>query len=293
MFHVICPDPLVLYAFMGSHPCIYSVPTSRPFFVYVCVPWYRGIDRAYLDCITDHGGYPILCANSEEEHDFYRAAGFASVFCSHNAFLDWEIYQPLSGLRRYDFVINSVLLPYKRHSLIPAGYHFAMISQPGRDELAWEPFRPAWKNDKYLAAEAVNEIYAQSKLGLILSATEGACWSSTEYLLAGLPVISTPAKGGREIFYNPLNSLICEPTIQSVQCSVNDALQRQWDRDQIRNDCIELMKEHRMRFCRHLSQLAGIDGVEQLKMTFTNRLLRWFGSDDEARQYIQKFTAIP
>ena len=47
------------------------------------------------------------------------------------------------------------------------------------------------------------EIYAQSRCGLILSSEEGACFAATEYLLCGLPVVTTPSVGGREAFFDP------------------------------------------------------------------------------------------
>lgn len=40
----------------------------------------------------------------------------------------------------------------------------------------------------------------RGEVGLALSELEGACWASTEYLLCGLPVVSTPCSGGREVW---------------------------------------------------------------------------------------------
>ena len=54
----------------------------------------------------------------------------------------------------------------------------------------------------------------KAKCGLILSEHEGGCYSSTEYLLCGIPVVSCKnsknwSTGGREIYYNDYNSIQC------------------------------------------------------------------------------------
>ena len=62
-------------------------------------------------------------------------------------------------------------------------------------------------------------------MGLILSGNtgenkqgrfEGANYSTIEYLLSGLPVISTPNQGGRNYWLNSENSVQCEPNIDAV-----------------------------------------------------------------------------
>ena len=49
-------------------------------------------------------------------------------------------------------------------------------------------------------------------VGGVFSEEEGACWASSEYLLCGLPVVSTHSRGGRDVWYSGHNSLIVEPT---------------------------------------------------------------------------------
>lgn len=64
----------------------------------------------------------------------------------------------------------------------------------------------------YLQPAEVAAALNCSMLGGMFSAEEGTCWASTEYLLCGLPVISTPCCGGREVWHNDRNSLIVEPS---------------------------------------------------------------------------------
>ena len=57
-----------------------------------------------------------------------------------------------------------------------------------------------------LNTEEVRRILVQSRCGLALSAQEGAMYASGEYLLAGLPVVTTRSRGGRDAFTIPIMS---------------------------------------------------------------------------------------
>lgn len=64
---------------------------------------------------------------------------------------------------------------------------------------------PQYENGHYVhyfSIDKINEIYGQSRCGLILSAEEGACFAAMEYLLCGLPVVTTPNIGGRDEFFD-------------------------------------------------------------------------------------------
>lgn len=57
---------------------------------------------------------------------------------------------------------------------------------------------------------------ARADYGAILSTEEGNCRASHEYLMSGLPVLSTYSVGGREVFYDDDNSVLCAPTLEGV-----------------------------------------------------------------------------
>ncbi len=40
------------------------------------------------------------------------------------------------------------------------------------------------------------------RVGMCLSETEGAMFAAVEYLLCGLPVVSTPSQGGRDVWFD-------------------------------------------------------------------------------------------
>jgi len=68
---------------------------------------------------------------------------------------------------------------------------------------------------------------------------EGACFTIVEYLLCGLPVLSTkPADikglGGRELWLNKSNSHFVEATAEKVAYGVEYLAGRVFDRHEIR-----------------------------------------------------------
>ena len=70
-------------------------------------------------------------------------------------------------------------------------------------------------------------------------------YSSSEYLLCGLPVVSTESQGGRDYWFDDYNSIICEPNENLVKKSVEIMLEKldngEIDREKIRNMQIEKM----------------------------------------------------
>lgn len=99
------------------------------------------------------------------------------------------------------------------------------------DTLSEDDIYNLFKNNKNVKISFydsnIYENIKKTKVGLIFSPYEGACYASLEYLLAGLPVISCPSKGGRDVYYNERNSIIVEnPTPEKVKDAVKKAIQK-------------------------------------------------------------------
>lgn len=78
-------------------------------------------------------------------------------------------------------------------------------------------FLNADENYKKLNVKDIFEILTRSRCGIILSPYEAQCRAVAEYLLAGLPVLTTPSIGGRERFLTPSNSVICDPSETGIK----------------------------------------------------------------------------
>ena len=67
-----------------------------------------------------------------------------------------------------------------------------------------------------LPLSEVNRHLNRAGVGLCLSEREGAMFASTEYLLSGLPVVSTPSTGGRHVYYDEEYCWTVPPDPRSV-----------------------------------------------------------------------------
>jgi hypothetical protein len=199
----------------------------------------------------------IILANSLEEKEYYENnTEFNVVFGNHNAFIDENEYIIEDSPKLYNMVINSTFHDYKRTYLarnipnvvhigysqgsnmyIPDYGHLANFSNNSRNISDW----------KHLYPKEIVSIYNSSRIGGIFSHIEGACYSSSEYLLCGLPVLSTSSFGGRDIFYNNYNSVICNDDVDSVKNSFDMMMSNidKYDKYKIREEHIEKMDEIR------------------------------------------------
>ena len=76
-----------------------------------------------------------------------------------------------------------------------------------------------------------------------------------EYLLAGLPVVSTPSRGGRDVFFDPDYCIICEPDPVAVRLAVEQLQARNLPREEIRNRTLEKIAPLRRRFVELVDEL--------------------------------------
>jgi Iap family predicted aminopeptidase len=120
------------------------------------------------------------------------------------------------------------------------------------------------KNYKRLNKNEINDYYNQSLVGGIFSECEGACFASSQYLLAGLPVISINSVGGRDIWYNKDNSIICENLTEDSICEALEIAKQklqtgEFNREKIRNIHLKQMDEHRNTIINYIQDFLGND----------------------------------
>jgi glycosyltransferase involved in cell wall biosynthesis len=131
-------------------------------------------------------------------------------------------------------------------------------------------------NEKLIPMNNVIDIYNKSFCGGIFSEKEGACYSSSEYLLCGLPVISTVSRGGRDTWYNQTNSIICQDNAEDVKKCVelcitlcNDGT---FNRNKIRNDHIKLSDEMRNNFIQYTKIIFIENGIDMNADDYFNKI---------------------
>lgn len=207
-----------------------------------------------------------LLANTSLEVKLLNILGIKSILCNHNCFIDENIFTIKNLDKKFDAVYNAVLLNFKRHYLLKKiknialiTYNFTNVKYKSNvdtilDEHVWVNYDKD-ENARFLNEREIVTVYNQSKIGIALSKEEGAMYSSNEYLLCGLPVLSTYSKGGRDIFYNKDNSILVEDNEQAVKIGFDQLLQKECDPYKIRQYVLSIMHEHRQHFFSLVNQI--------------------------------------
>lgn len=244
----------------------------------------------------------VHVCNTERQRELASEQGLSAVTCSNNSFIDERIYRPLEGVtRQHAAIYDARLRAYKRHWLASELDSLALIYGyiPAHDRIAEVGFRRAqlpgavFCNHRPLPAyrrlppAEVNELLNRSAVGLCLSDAEGAMFAAIQYLLVGLPIVTTRSRGGRQCFLHEGNHVLVEDDPAAVAEAVRHLVGRCADRAAIRERAIAVMREDRARLIAAVDELVAERGggpllSERWDRVFTNRLLTWQCLDDVA-----------
>ncbi len=230
-------------------------------YIFIYIPWYfdefnftYGI-KCMKSCNPNYNINNIIfmCPN-QYNMDICKKLGLQSILCNHNCFINENKFCIKNNERIYNAVLNCRPEKWKRPYLAKQVENLAIIKGYNfrKDEYYdMMQLNPIYiNNDIRLSEEEVVDMYSKSMVGMILSEKEGACYSSSEFLLCGLPVISTSSVGGRDIWYNEKNSIVCDATEESVASAVKTAIERlksgEFNRTEIRKMHITQSFDHRM-----------------------------------------------
>jgi MoaA/NifB/PqqE/SkfB family radical SAM enzyme len=234
-------------------------------------PAYETMRRVLYVFELDVERFTVLC-NYPAQVELARGAGLKAQLCNANAFIDEHVFRPQPIQKRFDAVSNARLVKLKRVHLARLVPNLALIQGHRLEATEYDDPQEiphAYLSEGPLSPRGVLRVISASRVGLALSEAEGACLASSEYLLCGLPVVSTPSRGGRDVWYDEDNSRICEPTAESVRDAVRLLIERlnrgEIDPQAIRARHIAIAEEHRRRF-----------------VDLTARAFRAIGSDEEA-----------
>ncbi|MEX2201686.1 MAG: glycosyltransferase [Dongiaceae bacterium] len=101
----------------------------------------------------------------------------------------------------------------------------------------------------------------RAEVGLCLSEVEGATTAAVEYMLCGLPVVTTPSKGGRDRIFDPAVSLTVEPTPIAVARGVQAVIERQIEPHRVRSVAEAILKPDRIRLLHLIAAIYENENV--------------------------------
>jgi hypothetical protein len=221
--------------------------------------------------------FVFLC-NTERELTLLNNLGIPAVFCNSNAFVDEKIFDVDANIeKQFDAIYDSQLLPVKRFELTASLGNLAIITYLHRSanrrygsKVRQLLSNANWLNDPFdqqrsalLAECEVAATYNASRCGLCLSSVEGAMYSSIQYLLCGLPVVTTKSIGGRDVFFDEEYVVYVDPTPQSVQAGVERALALGVNADYIRSKTLLRMAIHRTTYTDLVQEIFDREGANR------------------------------
>ncbi len=253
-----------------------------------------------------HHHVTILC-NELPEQKLLQRFGMDARLSHLNGLLDPEIYTIQEGEKIYDAVINSRLDRWKRHILAKQIEKMALITYGYLDtpeEASYLKYlRRAFSHAhfpnydqegkyRWLSGQEISKIYAQSHTGLILSDIEGGCFAACEYLLSGIPVVSTENIGGRNTFLHEDCARIVTPTQQAVSSAVNELKNRTFDPLALREATIERMFRFKESFIEAWQAIYDREKVHKdaralFAEKYTNKMVAIL-DDHEVLPYLQE-----
>jgi glycosyltransferase involved in cell wall biosynthesis len=218
----------------------------------------------------------IMLCNTTAELENYRRANQPAIVANAGMFTDERrfVVSPPEP-KRFDAIYNATFAPYKQHHLCTAiaslGLIYHRYSRLGDrvdypDEVRAMLPEATYINEldgefRHLAIDEITGWLARSHVGLCLSAVEGHMQACTEYLLCGLPVVSIPNKGARDLVLDPAYSIEAEPTPAAVAAAVQALKARQLDPHRIRAAAIAKLKPNRMRLLQLIAMIHREENV--------------------------------
>ena len=294
---VLHPNPLVLHLiFLWESPFQFVEALSlalgnTPAIVLVANYW-SVLSRwhsdlcfsAYLNDYRRHRSrYPqhqvILLANDALEQKFIESHGIDTALFQHNGFM--HAYQmPRQRPKEFDAIAIARIERHKRLELAHNIESCCVVFGSANKDY-YESIHPLVSNFVFangdplltandnvftsttpqLSRNEIAEWCARSRVGLCLSAEEGANFASAEYMVWGLPVVSTRSLGGRDNYFDDQFCLICDDDPAAVAAAVKEAISRNIDPELIRSTFLANVMTRRAALLKNIaSRTAGWGG---------------------------------
>ncbi len=237
----------------------------------------------------------LILANTAGEVERFVEEGADAVLANHNIFADETVFRPIEGAAPlYDALLNAKMVPMKRHHLASEAGRLALIYYrdgslgEAETDRYFASVRAALPNATFVNEEggerfgwlsqaSVNLWLNRAAIGLALSAVEGANFASIEYLLAGMPVVSTVSRGGRDRYFDAADCIVCEADPRQVGEAVRALRARQIPREAVRRRVLALVERDRADLHRSISErlASGAKQPPVIDMLALRRLPKW------------------
>jgi glycosyltransferase involved in cell wall biosynthesis len=258
--YLLSEDPLILTGSFGSFDEMSKV--RKPFtYIYHNPGFIRGFSLPrYIKLARSFNRNSRIkfVTNERSESIWLRSIGLDASHITQSLHARENFFVPGNLPKLNDAVYAATLAPFKRIELARAieSIHFVtyVTHQKSWDLHSFEPrLSHATFNREFVSKEEVLLQYQKARVGLALSKSEGAMWASVEYLLCGLPVVTTFNRGGRDRYFSEKYVTWCPPDPSRIKDAVRQFVEDPPSPEFIRNQTISRMTEDRYTY---LSMLA-------------------------------------
>lgn len=280
-YYIFSTQPLIV-SFLGSYPFFGGVVYQDKKFTHKPLPkwftpkhvlehtpyWCAAPKQMFLRKIksilhSSEGRTHHLMVNAADEEQMRKRFRVRGAHFNQNFYINEHLYKPIEQPKVYDAIYTAQLNSSKRLWLAKNIEKLMVVSYGGDLHSYCPELKHADFNKEFISRPQLAKKYNQAHAGLILSALEGANLASTEYLLCGIPVVSTPSKGGRDEFFTPENSIIVPPEAEAVERAVQMWITISPDPTKIRQQTLKKINNLRLDYCTYIAQLIEQEGGDR------------------------------
>lgn len=99
-------------------------------------------------------------------------------------------------------------------------------------------------------------------------------YASAQYLLSGLPIVTTPSHGGRDVFFEDRFVLTVPPHPAAVRQGVEELVRRKLQPEDIHETTLAKLRAHRQTFIALVQDIYRRNGVQRRFADEWNRVFR-------------------
>ena len=318
--HVLSIEPLVVIGYGSPGPFSPALQLCEAFKKYKAYfllgSWWDLYDPVELSRTVQHYQafsleYPkhnfIYLVNEEAHRTLLEELGVPAVFCHQNALIDESLFHIKDVEKSYDAVYNARLDPFKRHLLARKLRSLGLIyyNLSGTEGVQYQGkvmrempqalhLNMRSGGYSFLDSHSVCTLYNRARVGLCLSAQEGANYATVEYLLSGLPVVSTHNTGGRNHFLQPGISRLVEPTPEAVRDAVQEFIDNPVPPETVRRMTLMRCLAHRITLQKVVQSIYDVEGAgrnfaDEWNTVYVNKMLNWGIPDWQVVDYVKKW----
>lgn len=320
---VISLDPLIIVGFGSPHPGQPALTLSQALrnkkVYYLLWSWWTPQDNDELFNMVNSyyflkKYYPQhdvhIMVNDHVDMFLLEKCKINTTFCHQNAFLDQRIFNIIDGSpKEYDAIYNARLDRFKRHMLASKLNNVGLIYySPAKEKKEGLAYKAELKNnlpnavflnehpetgmDRFLSPQDICQLYNKSRVGLCLSDLEGGMYAATEYLLCGIPVVSTHNIGGRDYFLDKDFARLVDPDPDAVAEATYSLISENIPPKVIRQRTLLKMLKQRQIFIDHVQTIfdkenVGRNFADEWDVVFKNKLLVWGIPNWQVLEYIR------